>query len=423
MANKNGSYPPSVHPGIPKLPPAPIGWKRVSLKPYLREIKRPVNLDDETSYQLITVKRSRGGAIERGWLKGKEIKVKSQGYVRLGDFLISKRQIVHGACALVPQELDGAIVSNEYSILNTNKDLDRSFLNYLADTLYFQQTCFHSSIGVHIEKMIFKLDWWYKWKFNIPPVPEQTKIARILSTWDRAIDTTEKLIENSRQQKKALMQQLLTGKKRLPGFEGEWKRYRLERLIYKIVGGGTPKRNNAQYWNGNIPWVTVKDLNGEIINGAKECITTAGLQESASNLIPAGTVIIATRMAVGKSVVSECDVAINQDLKAIFPKAILVPGYLRYWLLYKAKFVERIAGGSTVKGVSLSTIRNLEMLLPISVDEQKSIVCIIAKCSQQITMMETYKAKLYALKRALMQQLLTGKRRVKVDELIPAALT
>ena len=91
MANRNGSYPVSVHPGIPNLPETPKGWKREPLGKYLKEIKRPLKMVDEELYQLVTVKRNRGGVVEREKLLGKEIKVKSQFNVKGGDFLISKR--------------------------------------------------------------------------------------------------------------------------------------------------------------------------------------------------------------------------------------------------------------------------------------------------------------------------------------------
>ena len=123
--------------------------------------------------------------------------MKSQFRIEEGDFLISKRQIVHGACGTVPPDLGGAIVSNEYAVLRTRTTLDPRFLAYLSHSIHFQQNCFHSSIGVHIEKMIFKLERWLGLEFDIPPLPEQKKIAEILSTWDKAIETTEKLLANA----------------------------------------------------------------------------------------------------------------------------------------------------------------------------------------------------------------------------------
>jgi len=210
--SRASAYPKSVQPGLPRLGITPPGWSCGPLSAHLYEEIRPLKLADDEIYDLVTVKRSRGGVVLRERLNGKKIAVKSQFRLEAGDFLISKRQIVHGACGIVPPELSGAIVSNEYAVLRAHPSLDLQFLNCLAHSIYFQQTCFHSSIGVHVEKMIFKLEEWLKWDFNLPPPNEQRRIAEILSTWDGAIETVEAKLAALRQEKAALMQQLLTGK-------------------------------------------------------------------------------------------------------------------------------------------------------------------------------------------------------------------
>ncbi|EOK5842301.1 restriction endonuclease subunit S [Escherichia coli] len=233
---RDSLYPVSVKAGKPILGMLPTGWQKLSLEKCLNIEARKAYIQDNQEYDLVTVKRSRGGVIRREHLKGKDISVKSQFYIKEGDFLISKRQIVHGACGLVPKELSGSIVSNEYCVLTGKSGFYLPYMEFLSESLYFQQTCFHSSIGVHIEKMIFKLDSWFKWPFNIPPLSEQKRIVKILSTWDKAISVTEKLLTNSQQQKKALMQQLLTGKKRLLDerggrYGGEWHRAELGAVL------------------------------------------------------------------------------------------------------------------------------------------------------------------------------------------------
>lgn len=217
----NGGYSASVQPGIPSLPATPEGWQRISLGRHLTEVRRPATLSADEAYRLVTVKRSRGGVELRETLTGREIKTPTQFYVRTGDFLISKRQIVHGACGIVPDELDGAVVSNEYAVLNTDGQIDLRFLRYLSESRYFQQTCFHSSIGVHVEKMIFKTERWLKWPFNIPPLPVQLRIVEVLDTARREVELIAAQIERLKQEKAALMADLLTGKRRVrTGFEG-----------------------------------------------------------------------------------------------------------------------------------------------------------------------------------------------------------
>ncbi|WP_087744104.1 MULTISPECIES: restriction endonuclease subunit S [unclassified Acidovorax] len=219
----NGGFPASVQPGIPNLPATPSGWRRIHLRDHLGEVRRPVVLVDEESYSLVTVKRSRGGVELRANLRGNEVKTPTQFYVQAGDFLISKRQIVHGACGVVPPELDGAVVSNEYAVLNSDGEIDLQFLRYLSESRYFQQTCFHSSIGVHVEKMIFKTDHWLNWPFNIPPLAQQKHIVEILDTASREVVAIAEQLKALKREKSALMAQLLTGKRRVKLSEAEMK--------------------------------------------------------------------------------------------------------------------------------------------------------------------------------------------------------
>ena len=192
------AYPPSIQAGIPKLDETPKGWKRHRLGDLLQRVDRSARLVDAHTYQLVTAKRNRGGIVGREMLRGDQIRTKTQFYVGAGDFLISNRQISHGACGIVPADLDGALVSNEYTAFYTAELLDPAFLSAMSHSVYFQQTCFHSSIGVHVEKLVFRLEDWMRWEFDIPPLAEQRRIVAVLAAWDRAIDQTERLIAAKR---------------------------------------------------------------------------------------------------------------------------------------------------------------------------------------------------------------------------------
>ncbi|MGP5518810.1 restriction endonuclease subunit S, partial [Psychrobacter celer] len=116
----------------------------------------------------------------------------------------------------------------------------------------------------------------------LPPLPEQQKIAKILTTWDKSISTTERLIANSKQQKKALMQQLLTGKKRLldengERFDVEWEEVKLGKIA-DMNSGGTPKSTVKNYYGGDIPWVSIADMTayGKWISTTAKYLTNEG---------------------------------------------------------------------------------------------------------------------------------------------------
>lgn len=418
LVAKSSAFPKSVQAGIPKLGACPEGWSREPLAKHLIENQRPVKLTDDGLYDLVTVKRSRGGVIKRDRLKGSEISVKSQFQVKAGDFLISKRQIVHGACGLLPDDLAGSIVSNEYAILGAQPTIDLNFLNHLAHSIYFQQTCFHSSVGVHVEKMIFKLDRWLRWDFDLPPLSEQRRIAEILSTWDRAIETVEALTANARAQKKALMQNLLTAKKRLPGFSEHWDKLRIG-VLADLFTGGTPSTAKPEYWGGNISWMSSGEINLREIHAVEGRITQRGLEESNAKMIPVNSVLIALAgqgKTRGKVAISRIPLCTNQSVATIVPNQKLSPDYLFHNLDSRYDELRSMSLGDGGRGgLNLSVLRSIQVPVP-EIDEQIAIASILRSADEQVELLESKRAAFWREKSALLQQILTGKRRVKVNE-------
>ena len=137
--------------------------------------------------------------------------------------------------------------------------------------------------------------------------------------------------------------------------------------LVDFKGGGTPSRNVEEYWDNSIPWATVKDFNeGITLTQTQEFISELGLKNSASNLITKGTIIIPTRMALGKVVISEIDVAINQDLKAVSVKdkeKLDVKYLLRFLESYKEN-IASMGKGATVKGITLDQLKAIKVPLP-----------------------------------------------------------
>ncbi|EMB4098527.1 restriction endonuclease subunit S, partial [Acinetobacter baumannii] len=154
--------------------------------------------------------------------------------------------------------------------------------------------------------------------------------------------------------------------------------------LVDFKGGGTPSRNVEEYWGNSIPWATVKDLNeGITLTETQEFISELGLKNSASNLIAKGTIIIPTRMALGKVVISEIDVAINQDLKAVFvkDKETLDVKYLLRFLESNKENIASMGKGATVKGITLDQLKAIKIpLQPLA--EQRRIAAILDKADE-----------------------------------------
>jgi type I restriction enzyme, S subunit len=250
--------------------------------------------------------------------------------------------------------------------------------------------------------------------FRVPLPPtrvEQEAIAETLNDADALIESLEQLIAKKRQIKQGAMHELLTSKTRLQGFNGKWEGTCLGSVAQRIVGGGTPARGVPAYWNGSLPWMTVKDFAGHSPTGTLEFISHDGLENSATNLIPAGTLIASTRMALGKAVIFEVDVCINQDLKAIFLRQDTDTRFAFYWFEFNALRVAEMGSGSTVMGVSLSALRGIAFAKPPRA-EQVAIAAVLTDMDAEVDALEGKLEKTRLIKQGMMQELLTGRIRL-----------
>lgn len=151
-----------------------------------------------------------------------------------------------------------------------------------------------------------------------------------------------------------------------------WTLTQLGNLTAQIVGGGTPSKTSAANFNGHIPFMTVKDLKARFVSTTVDHISEEALQSSATTKVPADTLIVATRMSLGKIARPTMDVAINQDLKALFLHGGVNKTFVEYFWRSKSQAIQSMGTGTTVKGIRLEDIRSLEVpLAPVA--EQKRI--------------------------------------------------
>jgi len=188
----------------------------------------------------------------------------------------------------------------------------------------------------------------------------------------------------------------------------DWELVRFGDISKKIIGGGTPSRSNSEYWGSEIPWVTVKDFATFNPSSTQEYITLKGLKSSSSNLIKKGTLITSTRMALGKAVIYDVDVSINQDLKAIYTKNNITTDFLYCWFEFNSKNIEELGSGSTVMGLSLPELKKIQIPLP-PLPEQKAIAQVLSDTDTLIQTITQKLIKKRAIKQGAMQQLLTPK--------------
>lgn len=189
----------------------PAGWTVKAVGESLAVIERPIRMTDDQFYRRVTVKRRHGGIQLRDELQGLDIKVKNQYLLEAGDFLISERQIVHGACGIVPAHLEGALVSNEYLVLKPRDGFDITYFSYLVQLQKYATLFLLCSQGVDIEKFLFKPKDWLKKQIPVPPLAEQQRIAHVLAAIEAKTGALHSKHLEYQALKRGLMQKLLTG--------------------------------------------------------------------------------------------------------------------------------------------------------------------------------------------------------------------
>ena len=254
-------------------------------------------------------------------------------------------------------------------------------------------------------------------KLPIPTLVEQKKIAQILSTWDKAISVTEKLLTNSQLQKKALMQQLLTGKKRLLNenggrFIGEWCTCTLSEVAH-IIMGSSPK---SEAYNDNGLGLPLIQGNADI-KCRVSCprVYTSDITKECSP----GDILLSVRAPVGTVALSQHKACIGRGISAIKSKRKMSQSFLYQWFLWFEPKWCYLSQGSTFESINSDDIKTLKLSVP-NFEEQQKIATVLSAADDEIATLEKKLACLKDEKKALMQQLLTGKRRVKIDEAVAA---
>jgi len=318
--------------------------------------------------------------------------------IATNDILISLVGTV-GRLGLVPKEIDGSNIHRNLGRIRTNNY--EFLIHYLNSDIAKNQIGLSSSGS---SQSALNLTVLRALKVPVPPLPEQRKIATILGTWDKAISTTERLIDNSKQQKKALMQQLLTsghkGKRLLDDsgkpFEGEWKRVELGKLLdYKQP---TPYLVKSTEYSNEYPTPVltagktfILGYSNEDFGIFKEELPAIIFDDftTASKFVDFP---FKAKSSAMKILVAKDGVSIKYIYEAMQVLNYPIGGHQRHWI---------------------SIFANLVIGLP-SPEEQQKIAAVLTNADKEVELLEQQLADLKQEKKALMQQLLTGKRRVIV---------
>lgn len=333
------------------------------------------------------------------------------------DFVYNPMNVRFGALARYKGQEDVS-VSGYYDIFSVKESVSKEYMENLLLSEPMINYYNRVSTGSLKEKQRVHFSQFLDFVLPIPPLPEQQKIAEILSTQDKLIELQEKKIEQLKELKKAYLQKMFPKKGskypelRFKGFTDPWEQHKLGELA-DIVGGGTPSTSNFEYWDGDIDWYAPAEIADQIfVSSSERKITQQGYDNSSAKMLPVGTVLFTSRAGIGKTAILRKEGCTNQGFQSIVPHINELDSYFIFSRSEEMKrYGETVGAGSTFVEVSGKQMANMELMMPTTMEEQVTIGSFFRNLDSIITLHQRKSEQEKQKKKALMQLLLTGKVR------------
>ena len=398
----------------------PEGWKNVDF----REISLPKAKKSTLNDQYLPLTSSRKGLVLQSEYFNKQVtSADNTGYkvISPGDFTF-RAMSDDGTFKFNRSKFAfEGIVSPAYEVFEA-RNCNAEFLSYILDGDEFSKKIYAGAQGG--TRLALKYSTLSDLKVSLPPLPEQKKIASILTSVDEVIEATQKQIDKLQDLKKATMNELLTKgightefkDSELGRIPKSWEVKKLDDVTIR-GSGHTPDKKIPNYWNGGIKWVSLADssnLDTRLIVSTDKEISAEGIKNSSAVLHPDGTVIVSRDAGIGKSAVLMGEMAVSQHFMAWRCGDKMEKWFLYYLLQSLKPLFDMVAIGSTIKTIGLGFFKKMQIVYP-PIDEQRKISSIMLTIEDHIDEMKRKLTQTQSLKKSLMQDLLTGKVRVKVD--------
>ncbi|MTJ55377.1 restriction endonuclease subunit S [Anabaena sp. UHCC 0253] len=262
------------------------------------------------------------------------------------------------------------------------------------------------------------IPYFQKYKIPLPPLSEQKAIAHALSDVDNLITAIDQLITKKRNIKQGTMQQLLTGKKRLPGFNGKWEVKKLGDIA-GIQRGASPRPIDSPIWydrTSSVGWVRISDItasNGRILEKTRDYLSQKGILQS--RFLSAGSLIMSICATVGIPVITNIDTCIHDGFLGLTKLNNIDQVFLYYKLKELENNFKSMGQTGSQNNLNTNLVKKYVISLP-PLPEQKAIAEIFNDIDKEIEALEKNRDKYKAIKQGMMQELLTGKTRIQIPD-------
>ena len=257
-----------------------------------------------------------------------------------------------------------------------------------------------------------------EYKIPLLSSKEQQAIALVLSDFDEHIDNLSELIEKKKAIREGALDDLISGRTRVDGFDGDWIESTIESSTSAIITGGTPSTTIDKYWGGTIPWLASTEVHQKIITKATRNITEIGLNNSSAKIAPKDSVLIALAgqgKTRGTAAFLAYPMALNQSLAALVAADETDSKFLYYLIENMYLELRELSSGDGGRGgLNKTLIKNINIRLPREIKEQHAIAEGLTAMDEEIEYLKIEKEKMIQIKEGAMDDLLTGRVRLKV---------
>ncbi|MEW6666831.1 MAG: restriction endonuclease subunit S [Thermodesulfobacteriota bacterium] len=387
----------------------PVDWSVCSFNDILARTMQPVNVDSENSYEEIGIKSHGKGIFHKAPVLGVELGNKAVFWVQVPSLMFNIVFAWEQAVAVSSERERGKIASHRFPMYRPRSEgIDLHYVCYYFLTKKGKHLLGLASPGGAGRNKTLGQGDLALLPVPLPRLPEQVRIAAIISTWNNAIELTRRLHESKIQRKKALMQQLLTGKKRLRGSTEEWKEYRLGDLFVERT-----ETNKA-----HLPLLAITGGRGVILANEIDRKDASAEDKSSYKRIAPGDIGYNTmRMWQGVSAVSGLEGIVSPAYTVCVPNATVDVRFMGYLFKFPpvVNSFHRHSQGlvSDTLNLKFPHFARIKVKIP-HVDEQQRIAEVLSTVDHEIDGLEKNLTALERQKRGLMQKLLTGEVRVRV---------
>lgn len=335
-------------------------------------------------------------------------------HLKLYDVLFTNRGASVGAIGLVEEEIANGNIGPQLTLLRSKTEIvDNFFLYQVMKSKIVQSQIKKQDSGSAMK--FFGISETKKFLIPIPNLQEQQKISNILSTWDKAIELKEKLIEQKKEQKTGLIETLLSGKKRIKGFNGEWKQVKLKEISH-INKESLSNNTSSDY---EFYYYDISSVENGNVAIQKDLIKFLDAPSRARRVFHENDILMSTVRPNLKGfafIDFEVNDAICSTGFAVITAEEVVTNKLIYYNLFSKGIetqIEKLIVGSNYPAINAFEVGNLKIYYPLDHNERQQIVDIIYCADKELKLLQLELKFLKEQKQALMQQLLTGKVRVK----------